>query len=187
MQPFWLMGGIFILFFLGPVCVNFTQTWKIYTLLVNDRLSLSARTTRKAKHEQKYSEMEALKIRKTPPKKSKRPLGAKEKKKKTPEGTLVSTRCQVPTGRICRAGVSYKACSTNKLPHVRFQLAEFAERECFTRPVLRINCLMSGSNWQNLRSRECFTRPVLRINCLMSVSNWQNLRTRSVLQGLFYE
>jgi hypothetical protein len=156
------MGGILFFFFLGPVCVNFTQTWKIYTLLVNDRLSLSARTTRKAKHEQKYSEMEALKIRKTPPKKSKRPLGAKEKKKK------------LRKAHWCRLDV-------------RFQLAEFAEQEYLTRPVLRINCLMSGSNWQNLRSRECFTRPVLRINCLMSVSNWQNLRTRSVLQGLFYE
>ncbi len=74
----------------------------------------------------------------------------------------MSTTCQVPTGRICRAGVFYRACSTNKLPHVRFQLAEFAKREYLTRPVLRINCLMSGSNWQNLQSR-------------------------SVLQGLFYE
>jgi len=124
------MEGFFSLF-LGPVCVNFTQTWKNYTLLVNDRLCPQQLLS---KHEQKDSEMEALKIRKTPPKKSKRPL--EKKKKNPPEGTLVSTRCQVPTGRICRAGVFYKACSTNKLPHVRFQLAEFAEWECFTRPVL---------------------------------------------------
>jgi hypothetical protein len=37
-----------------------------------------------------------------------------EKKKKT-KGTPMSTRCQVPTGRICGVGVFYKACSTNKL------------------------------------------------------------------------
>jgi hypothetical protein len=67
--------------------VNFTQTWKNYTLLVNDRLCPQQLLS---KHEQKDSEMEALKIRKTPPKKSKRPQQNLFLKKKTGRHTDVN-------------------------------------------------------------------------------------------------